>query len=88
MAISTRRRYYLLRWKYHQSAGNGGLAEGWRGKHLAEPSTPLAADFPGKATLESAGYSAVEDVAGATTDELLALGLSSAQATAALAALP
>mgnify|MGYP001596937801 CR=1 FL=1 len=64
------------------------LWHAWLGKQRAIAGTSLAATFPHRAALVAADYTTVEDVTGATVDELVAnAGLTRMQATAALAAL-
>lgn len=83
------RRYYLhQRFWYLRVEKSIGQASVWQAKQEAEPGTPLAADFPYLALLVAAGYSTVEDIDGADQAELMEAGLSAAQASTALAALP
>lgn len=42
----------------------------WRSKQEALPGTDLPADFPMRSALATAGYTAREDLDGATADEL------------------
>jgi hypothetical protein len=60
----------------------------WHGLQEAEPGTPLPAEFPHRATLAAAGYTAMEDLDGADVDELVDLvGLRRAEATSVIAAM-
>ena len=49
----------------------GGLARAVRAIHDALPGTPLGADVPHRERLAAAGYTAVEDLAGADVEELV-----------------
>jgi hypothetical protein len=87
MTIERARRAYLLKGQIARRLGDSGMASAWFGKQIEQPGTALAVDFPHKAALEAQGYRAVEDLDGATTEELQAAGLTSAQAAAVLAAI-
>jgi hypothetical protein len=80
------RRYYLAKMRSHLKDGLDIWRE-WQGKHLEQPGTDLASDFPSKTALESAGYVAIEDFDGATSAELVAAGLTTRQAAAVLTAI-
>jgi hypothetical protein len=81
------RRYYLL--KRHAAAArrDDGLAAAWHAKQELEPGTALPADLPALSRLNAAGYTAREDLDGATTDELQRHGLSHREASAVIKAL-
>jgi hypothetical protein len=84
--ILSPRRYYLLKRQVADRRGEQALASTWRAKQEATPGTALAANYPARAALVAAGYSTVEDLAGADVAELRSAGLSTADAAAALAA--
>jgi hypothetical protein len=79
------RRYYLQkRLRARQLCEDEGV---WKWKQEREPGTALAADFPQRAALVAAGYTALEDIDGATTKELKRFArLSSQEADTVLAA--
>lgn len=81
------RRYYLAKRLAARRDGQKALELTWQGKQEAEAGTPLAADFPARAALVAAGYTTTEDLDGADVDELRRAGLSTKDASAALAAL-
>lgn len=56
-------------------------------KQLEEPGTDLPGDFPFLSELNANRYFAVEDLDGASFDELAFFGITSAQATKIFAAL-
>lgn len=85
--VKSARRYYLLKRLAACAEGESALASVWRAKQEAEPGTLLLETFPSQATLEAAGYTTVEDLDGASTEELAELGLSSNQIDAIIAAL-
>lgn len=86
-AIVTTRRYYRLRRLAAHVTLDPGLESTWQYMQEAEPGTDLPSDFPGRAKLIASGYSAVEDIEGATIDELVTYaGLSYSAARAAVAA--
>lgn len=86
--IKSARRYYLLKWRaYACIEGEEALASVYQGKHAAEPATPLPVDFPSRSKLVSANYTAVEDVDGASLQELQRHGLSLGEADAVIQAL-
>lgn len=85
--VGTTRRFYTLAYRDALKLQNG--MDGvflWLSQQ--QPHTDLPAGFPVLSLLQAAGYSAVEDLDGATESELVALGLTTFQANAALAALP
>ncbi|MEN6535495.1 MAG: hypothetical protein ABFD89_17660 [Bryobacteraceae bacterium] len=83
--LGSSRRYYLARYRHLKSIRDDRWRE-WEGKHLETPGTPLATDFPHRASLVAIGYVALEDFEGATVDELLEAGLTLAASRAAIAA--
>ncbi len=87
MSVECVRRFYLLKRLEAARLGEESLESVWMSKQLAEAGTALAATFPSVTTLASAGYVAVEDVDGATVEELQLAGLSTREADAVLAAL-
>lgn len=86
MSLERPRRYYLAK---RQEAKRWGdpLEAVWLAKQIEQPGTALAVDFPSLSKLADAGYVAVEDVDGATSEELQQAGLSSGEAAAVLAAI-
>jgi len=81
------RRYYLLQRLAARDRCEPALEAAFRGKQEEQDGTLFASDFPSKATLEAAGYYAVEDVDGADTNELREkAGLSESAAQAVIAA--
>lgn len=86
-ATTPARRYYLLKRFAARDAGESNLALTWRAEQLAQPGTDLPVGFPSKAALEAIGYVAVEDLDGATCEELAEeVGLNERQALAVIAA--
>ncbi len=83
--VTSARRYYLLKAQVAEARFDMGLAAVWRGKHDAAPGRALDASFPSFAELTAsmnqngdpnnlhgnARYSTVEDLVGATPDELV-----------------
>jgi hypothetical protein len=86
MSVERPRRYYLGK-RLEAAVRGSSLAEVWQAKQEAEPGTSLAADFPYRSRLVAAGYSTVEDLDGATVDELKQAGFSEREASAVLAAI-
>ena len=84
--VKTRRRFYTLAYRDALRLLNG-MDGVFQSLAAAQPHTDLPAGFPVLSLLQAAGYSAVEDLDGATESELVALGLTTFQANAALAAL-
>lgn len=71
------RRYYLLKRRFFTDVDfQPPLAGAYRHKQEAEPGTDLPADFPALSALAQLGYTTVEDLDGANTDELRDHGLS------------
>jgi len=87
MSVECVRRFYLLKRLAAAQQGDESLESLWAGKQLAESGTALGSDYPSVTTLAAAGYVAVEDVDGATVEELQLAGLSTREADAVLAAL-
>lgn len=86
--VRTARRHRLLKSQAARSIGDAGLSALWLGKHDATAATALPTTFPSREALAAAHYTAVEDLDGATEDELAEqAGLSRASAREALAAL-
>lgn len=83
--VGSPRRYYLLKAQVAEARDDVGLAAAWRAKHDAAPGRALDASFPSFAELTAsmndggdpnglrgnARYSTVEDLTGATPDELV-----------------
>jgi hypothetical protein len=85
--VKSYRRYCLLKRRYNLLYGDEGLAAVWRAKQEAVPSTALPPTFPALTKLTAAGYTTKADLDGADQDELVGVGLTITEATAALAAL-
>lgn len=83
----TPRRFYLLKARAAHQAGEHAIEGGWLAKARDQPGTPLPDDLPGRAVLVAAGYLAIEDLVGATDDELRQLGLTLREVAAVLAAI-
>lgn len=83
------RRYYLRKRIYELRHGSRSGQDGiWRAKQEAEPGVALPATFPFLSShLAPCGYETVEDLDGASVDELRELGLTRLEAEAVLAAL-
>jgi hypothetical protein len=85
--LSPRRFYLSKRIAARLTDGGFGLAAIWQHHQEQQPHTLLPAGFPAKAKLEAAGYTALEDLVGASADELIDwAALSQLEAQAALAA--
>lgn len=91
--IRRARRYYLLQRLAAYNLGDSGLEAAWRGKQEEQnikadgvtAVSPLPDGFPSKTALEAGGYYVVEDIDGASTDELRRnAGLNERQAQAAI----
>lgn len=87
MSVGSTRRYYLLKGLEAERKGDRALASTWKRKQLDEGGTALEPSFPHRARLVAAGYVAVEDLVGATIEELQLIGLFRNEADAVLAAL-
>lgn len=88
--IGSARRHRLLKRLEADRQGLPGLAAVWRAKQEAtSPATALPATFPFLSQLQTIGYAAQEDLAGADVDELTLYlpDLSTSEAEAILAAL-
>lgn len=83
--IKSARRFYTLACRDALRLLNG-MDGVFRARAAEVPHTDLPADFPLRSKLVAVDYSAVEDLDGATESELVALGLSTYQARAVLAA--
>lgn len=57
----------------------------WDSKRKTMPGTSLPATFPARAALDASGYWALEDLQGASTQELVSAGLTTSQAAAVMA---
>lgn len=90
--MPTLRRGYLELMRHWEAYGESGTAmlETYRSFHsAATPATPLPSNTPGRAKLIAAGYTAIEDVQGATVGELVDKAqLSQREAAAVIAAYP
>lgn len=84
--IKSYRRYCLQKRRFNLLYGDEALAAVWRAKQEAVPSTALPPTFPALSTLTAAGYTTKADIDGADSDELVGVGLTISEATAALAA--
>lgn len=80
------RRYYLLKWRGLEDLCEHGLALVFKAKQTEIAGTALPSDFPGRAALIAAGYTAIEDVTGADEDELVDAGLDEEAAAKAVEA--
>lgn len=80
------RRYYLAQRQAAAERLEWDLVGVWRWKQEQQPGTALADDFPYRARLEPLGYTTHEDLDGAVQPELMALGFTSSEAQAILAA--
>lgn len=86
--VNSVRRYYLLKAFSARDREERTIEGVWRAKQAEIAGTSLAADFPARAKLVAAGYSTVEDLRGATADELRKrASLSRREAAVALATL-
>lgn len=85
--VKPRRFYLAKRIAARQQDGDFGLTKVWQHHQESLPGVPLPGGFPAKAKLEAAGYTALEDLEGASTEELRDwASLSRSEAAAALAA--
>jgi hypothetical protein len=85
MSLSPRR-YYLLKWRGLEDVCEHELALLFMAKQAEIAGTALPSDFPGRAALSAAGYTALEDVRGAEVEELVSAGLDEQTAERAIAA--
>jgi hypothetical protein len=67
----TLRRIYLRNRKLTADAGEFAISGVWQSRQQEQPGTALPADFPSRAALIAAGYTAIEDLQGACADELV-----------------
>ncbi len=85
--VYSARRYKLVKMQAAEDEDVPSLVSTWKSLHESTLGTPLPADFPGRAQLIAAGYSATEDIVGATASELgRRAGLNRRTADAAIAA--
>ena len=85
--LSPRRFYLSKRIASRIQDGEFGLTKIWQYHQEQQPHTLLPVGFPAKQKLEVAGYTALEDLVGATCGELVEwAALSQREAQAALAA--
>lgn len=87
MGVGTLRRYYRLKAEEAQAREAGAVAAVFEAKREEAPATPLPEGFPLRDKLVELGYRALEDLRGATEDELVARGLTRRQASRVLEAL-
>lgn len=87
MSVERARRYYLLKRLAATQRKDDVMAGAWQAKQEAEPAAQLASGFPFRSRLVAVGYSAVEDLDGATTEELQQSGFTPREADAVLSAL-
>ena len=80
------RRYYLLKWRGLEDLDEHELALLFKAKQVEIVGTDLPLSFPGRDALIAAGYTAIEDVRGAESEELTELGLTEDDANAAIEA--
>lgn len=81
------RRYLLLNRLANMEMDEPAMAGVWRSKQEEQPNTPLPSNFPFLSTLAAVGYTAWEDLNGATTRELVRhTKLSQSDAAAVLSA--
>jgi hypothetical protein len=67
----TLRRFYLKKRKMAQAAGEHALSGLWQSRQEEQAGTLLPDDFPARAELAAAGYTAKEDLEGADSEELV-----------------
>ncbi len=67
----TLRRQYLKKSKMAKEAGELALSGVWKSRQEEQAGTALPDDFPHRATLVAAGYTAIEDLEGACAEELV-----------------
>lgn len=92
--VYTIRRYYLLKAQEAHAAGDGELGAAWWAKQNGVAGTVLPSTVPVQADLATAHYTKLEDFGtvvngafrGATSNELVANGLSRSEADAVLSA--
>lgn len=87
MGVGTLRRYYRLKAQAAEQRAEEAVASAFEAKRQETAGTPLPADFPHRERLLEAGYETLEDLRGATEDELVERGLTRRQAAKVLAAL-
>lgn len=83
--VVSARRYYLLKAQFYAQSTEGmGMACTYWGKQQEVAGTPLPAATPALSALATAHYTTIEDMTGATLEELVRQGLTRQQASAAL----
>lgn len=83
--VFSARRYYLLKAQFYAQTTEGmGMACAYWGKQQAVSGTPLPSNTPALSALAVQHYTTIEDMTGATVDELVRQGLTRQQANAAL----
>lgn len=82
-AVTSTRRYYLLKLNQRRGCGTDSF---WRKQQQAQPGTALPTDFPALSELAALDYTTVEDLKGATEEELTCVGLKPHAAKAVIAA--
>jgi len=88
MGIGTLRRYRRLKAEAKRKQGEAGLASAFEAKVKEAPCTPLPEDFPGRDALVAAGRGCLEDLKGASLEELTQIkGIGKKTAEKILAAL-
>lgn len=87
VGVGTLRRYYRLKAEAAEQREERAVAAVFQEKREATPGTPLPEDFPHRERLVVLGYQTLEDLRGATEDELVGRGLTRRQAAKVLAAL-
>lgn len=87
MGVGTIRRYYRLRAEALRQQAAEAVAAVYEAKAEAQPGTQFPDNFPLRDRLIAAGYSVVEELRGATADELVAKGFTRRQAERILEAL-
>jgi len=71
VSINTARRYFLRKSQELDRQWLPSLAGAYRAKQVATPGTPLPAAFPLRQKLAAARYTTIEDLRGATLNELM-----------------
>ena len=86
MSVECARRFYLLKRRAAVATGDE-MASVWAAKQNELPGVALGASFPYVTRLSALGYTAHEDLFGATAEELQQAGFTNREAAAVLAAL-
>ncbi len=85
--FQTLRRLYLKKRIMARLSGDLALSSVWQSRQEEQAGTVLPVGFPAKSDLETAGYTAQQDLEGATCDELVEwVHISSRAARSVLAA--